>query len=139
MKKDSLIKKWEGHLKALINPDGMKEWSDLGFDNPPDGYKSVDDFLENDPEAEWDAEHQVEMRVVKEFLDDLRNLPDEGEEDDGGSDLSHMPERVLRGNVRTFRKIFHGDTPRFSAAIEAANGSIEAWQNELKRRGLKEE
>jgi hypothetical protein len=138
MKRDKLIKKWEAHLKALINPDGITDWEDLGFDKKPDEFESVNDFLENDPEAEWDEGDQVEMRVVKEFLDDLRNLSDE-DEDDGGSGLSHMPERVLRGNVRTFRKIFHGEVTRDKKAVEAADGSVEAWQAELKRRGLKEE
>jgi len=47
MKKATLVKKWENQLRVIINPDNMKDWDELGFDEAPEGFKSVDDWLEN--------------------------------------------------------------------------------------------
>jgi hypothetical protein len=65
-----LIQKWRDRRKAIINPDGFT-WDDIGFDEPPEGYSSVDEYLENDPEQERDAEDQIELRIIDEVLEDF--------------------------------------------------------------------
>ena len=74
MKKAALLAKWENQLRVIINPDDMKDWDELGFDEAPEGFKTVDDWLENSGEAEFDEGQQVEIRCIKEFLEDLEKL-----------------------------------------------------------------
>jgi hypothetical protein len=48
-----------------------------------------------------------------------------------------IPERILRGNVRFFRKFLKsGVTP---GAMKRSEELIDGWQSELRRRGLAEE
>ena len=69
-----LIEKWREKRMSLINPDGLDEWSDVGFDEPPDGYGTVTEWLEADDEGQMGAEQQVEIQVIDEILADLNEL-----------------------------------------------------------------
>jgi hypothetical protein len=72
--KKQLIKRWEEKRKDLINPDNFTSWDDLGFDEAPEGYESIDDYLETDPEIEHDEREQITLEIIDEILDDLRKL-----------------------------------------------------------------
>ena len=72
--KASLVKKYQEMRHNIINPDGMNEWSDLGFDEKPEGYDSVDDYLEHGEDTEFDETSQTELRLIAEFLEDLARL-----------------------------------------------------------------
>lgn len=71
--KASLIKKYTARRKNVINPDDISKWSDLGFDKAPEGYDSIDDYL-NGPECDMDERMQVEIQLIDEFLEDLAKL-----------------------------------------------------------------
>jgi hypothetical protein len=72
--KESLIKKYQEWKQNIINPDNITDWDDLGFDEAPEGFKSVDDYLEHSDDAEYDEGQQTELRIIDEFIDDLRKL-----------------------------------------------------------------
>lgn len=74
MNKEKLIKKWNDYRKYIINPDGLASWDDLGFDEAPEGFDSVDEYLENGEESEFDEREQVELEMVDKFLKDLKKL-----------------------------------------------------------------
>ena len=50
------------------NPDDST-WEDLGFDEPPEGYDSPSDWLEEGQEL--DEGEQTELRMIAEMTDDL--------------------------------------------------------------------
>ena len=74
MIKQDIIEKWELYLRHVVNPDNFIFWSDLGFDEAPEGYTSIEEYMLNDPEQERDETEIAEIRMVYAFLDDLKNL-----------------------------------------------------------------
>ena len=64
-----LIKKWEKERESIINPDGLENWDEIGFDEAPKGYSSVSEWLENN--EEFDEGDQARLAMIAEILDDL--------------------------------------------------------------------
>ena len=77
MNKQELIEKYRLHRKAIINPDDITDWSDLGFDEPPDGYEdtpeSIMDYLDREGQ-EFDEGEQLALGLVAEFIEELEKM-----------------------------------------------------------------
>lgn len=67
-----LLKKYKELLKATINPDDFT-WDDLGFDEPMEGFKDVDDYLENGGDSEFDEEAQIKIKIYSKIIKNLEN------------------------------------------------------------------
>lgn len=70
--KEELIQKYEEQLVWIINPDGMTEWDEIGFNEAPEGYETVYDWLKIN--GEFDEGQQTEISCIQEFLEDLKSL-----------------------------------------------------------------
>jgi len=79
----TLIDKYEKSISDIINPDGITEWSEIGWDTPPDNFDSIEDYLFS--EEELDEGEQTAIRCYEEILEDLRTLT--GESTDEGFEL----------------------------------------------------
>ena len=82
-----LITKYEGLIEQTINPDGHTCFEDLGFETGygPEGYESLLEYLE--ATEDLDEGQQTELRVYREFLEELTTLKGscgDDEEDDTG-------------------------------------------------------
>lgn len=64
----NLIEKWTEEKHKIINPSDLN-WDDLGFEEKPDDYKYVDDYLEK--EDELNEEQFSKVTVINQFLEDL--------------------------------------------------------------------
>lgn len=67
-----LIEKYEQMKKEIVNPDEFESWEDLGFDEKPDKWETINQFLEAD--TGFDEGEQISLRLIGEFLDDLKQL-----------------------------------------------------------------
>jgi hypothetical protein len=66
-----ILKKWKDRRKEIINPDGFG-WSDLGYEEKPEEYNTVEECLES--EGEFDEERQTELRIISEIIEDLESI-----------------------------------------------------------------
>ncbi len=71
---EKLIEKYVQALKDTVNPDRFDKWSDLGFSEPPKGFDSVQQYLEDPHNMELDEEAQVRRLMLGDFLGELRTL-----------------------------------------------------------------
>ena len=63
--------KWQKRYSELVLR-GIESWEDLGFDKPPKNYISIEEWMiENE---EYDESEQTEIEMIKQFLDDLRQV-----------------------------------------------------------------
>jgi len=65
------IEKLEEKRKNVLNPDDFS-WDDIGFDEKPEEWDTVEDFLEHGDFNGLDEETQVIIRCIDEELDELR-------------------------------------------------------------------
>lgn len=72
-----IIQKYEALIKGTINPDNL-DWEDLGFDEPMEGYLSIEDYIENE-NCELDEGQQTSIRCYREIIQDLKILIGEEE------------------------------------------------------------
>jgi hypothetical protein len=77
---EDLIKKYEKKIKGIINPDDSQDWSDIGFDEAPEGYDTVDEFLEGEG-CELDEGGQTALQCYHEILENLQELLEPIEEE----------------------------------------------------------
>lgn len=68
----ALIEKYKEKIQRLVNPDNFQDWSDIGFDEKPEDFDSIEDFLEQD--CTLDEEQQVSLTCYREFIEDLESL-----------------------------------------------------------------
>ena len=74
MKEEAAILKeyWLKQKQSIINPDDIT-WEDLGFTEPEDRYKSIEDYLE-DTGDEFDKRSQVSLQLIDEFLESIDTI-----------------------------------------------------------------
>jgi len=67
-----LIQKYKNLIQEIVNPDDLT-WDDIGCDEPIEGFKDINDYLENGDESEFNEGHQTEIRIYHELINDLEN------------------------------------------------------------------
>lgn len=65
---EDLIKEYEKKIKDVVNPDNIQSWGKLGFDEAPDGYETIEEFLEGDG-CELDERGQVTLQCYYEVIE----------------------------------------------------------------------
>lgn len=68
----NLIEKYQKKIHETINPDNFQSWDEIGFDEKPDGFDTIEEFLKNDNTL--DEGDQEAMRCYEEILEDLETL-----------------------------------------------------------------
>jgi len=71
MTKPQLIEKYKKELKIIIDP-GKYTWDNLDFNEKPEGYNTVFEYLE--AETEFNENEQTEINLITEFINELENL-----------------------------------------------------------------
>lgn len=75
-----LLEKYEKAKIDIINPDNFDDWNDIGFDEPPDDFESINEYLEADPEGELGYERTLQLNEIDNFINDLKELLGEKDE-----------------------------------------------------------
>jgi hypothetical protein len=68
----ALIISYREKVNEIINPDNFQDWSDIGFDEKPEDFDTIEDFLEQD--CTLDEREQTSIALYREILEDLKTL-----------------------------------------------------------------